>query len=263
MTAAFRLNVGSGSILFTGRYRNRPAGSILGSMNMKAVKKAFAAITAAVCSAVLLCSCFAEKDVEGGELIKKARKAYKELDSAKVVMTNMNTGEVEQEFTFKYDEKDILLFSYKGRSEKSEYAQYSNGMELFTYENGELTYQQKGDKGFVLYTRATTHPQADEGLLIYSPGAVTDAVSTDEGGITHISHKYDVKKIGAEAESGKVTAFSADYYFKGEELLYFSETTEVEENGEAKKYAYKVEITEKNSVDKVPNTVKPYQEAQK
>lgn len=228
------------------------------------IKKLGAMLLTAAVSLILLCSCIGNvRDVEGGELIKKARQAYRALDSAKVVMTNTATGEVEQEFVFKYDEKNILLFSYKGKSEKNEYAQYSNGMELFTYENGTESYVQKGEKNFVLYTRDTTHPQADEGLILYSPAAVTDAKQTDENGITHIEHIYDVKKIGAQAESGTVTGFSADYYFKGEELLYFVETTKVEENGAEKTYAYKVEITEKNAVGKVENTVKQLEEQKK
>ena len=210
----------------------------------------------AVMAALLLCSCATVKDVEGGELIKKAREAYRKLDSAKVIMTNTATGEVEQEFVFKYDEKDILIFSYKGKSDKNEYAQYSNGMELFTYQNGEESYIQKGENGFVLYTRDTTHPQADEGLILYSPTAVTSAKQTEEDGITHIEHIYDVKKIGAQAESGEVTGFSADYSFKGDELRYFVETTKVLEDGAEKVYAYRVEITEKNAVEKVVNTVK-------
>ena len=227
------------------------------------MKRIIAAAVTAVFAAVMLCSCIGgAKDVEGGELIKKARAAYKALNSAKVVMTNTATGQPEQEFTFKYDEKDILLFSYWGKSENSEYAQYSNGAEMFTYENGESSYKQKGDDGFVLYMRETTHPQADEGLILYSPGAVTEASQTDENGVTHIHHVYDVSKIGAKSESGTVTEFSADYYFSGEELQYFVETTVVEENGTKKQYAYKVEITEKNAVDKVENTVKAIEDRQ-
>ena len=227
------------------------------------MKRIVTAALTAVLAAVMLCSCIGgAKDVEGGELIKKARAAYKALNSAKVVMTNTATGQPEQEFTFKYDEKDILLYSYWGKSEKNEYAQYNNGAELFTYENGETTYKQKGEDGFVLYMRETTHPQADEGLILYSPDAVTEASQTEENGVTHIRHVYDVSKIGAKPESGTVTAFSADYYFSGEELLYFVETTTVEENGAEKQYAYKVEITEKNSVDKVENTVKALGERQ-
>ena len=224
------------------------------------MKRMISVLLCAVTAAVMLCSCLGgAKDVTGGELIKKARAAYKALNSARVLMTNTATGETEQEFTFKYDEKDILIFSYKGKSEKSEYAQYNNGAELFTYENGSLTYRQKGEEGFVLYTRDTTHPQADEGLILYSPSAVTEASQTEENGLTHIRHEYDAAKIGAKSESGTVKAFSADFWFKGEELQYFVETTTVEENGSEKQYAYKVEITEQNSVAKVENTVKAYE----
>ena len=199
------------------------------------VKRVFAAIIAALCAAVLLCSCVGgTKDAEGGDLIKKAREAYRALDSAKVVMTNTSTNEVEQEFTFKYDEKDILIFSYKGKSEKSEYAQYNNGAELFTYQNGEFSYVQKGEEGFALYTRDTTHPQADEGMILYSPAAVSEASVSDENGVTHIRHVYDVSKISAQTESGEVTGFYADYYFKDDDLQYFVETTETEENGSSR-----------------------------
>ena len=114
-------------------------------------KRMLAAAAAGISAMLMLCSCMGSvKDAEGGELIKKARSAYKELNSARVLMTNTDSGEVEQEFTFKYDEKDILTFSYKGKSEKNEYAQYNNGAELFTYENGELSYIQRGEEGFVL-----------------------------------------------------------------------------------------------------------------
>ena len=211
--------------------------------------------------AAVLClgSCSLSQDAEGGDLIKAARKAYKELQSAHVIMTNTSTGEVEQEFTFKYDEKDILIFSYYGKSSSSEYAQYNNGVECYTYENGDLSYVHKGEEGFVLYNRATTHPQADEGLIIYSPQAITEATVTEEDGITHVCHQYDVKKIKAEAEHGEVTSFRADYYFRDDELLYFVETTGTKEDGEDKEYSYKVEITEKNSVGKVENTVKRFE----
>ncbi|MBR6873229.1 MAG: hypothetical protein IKN17_06960 [Ruminococcus sp.] len=223
------------------------------------MKKLTAAALALVTALLMLTGCLGSKDVEGGELIKKAREAYKSLDSARVLMTNTATGQVEQEFVFKYDEKDILLYSYKGKSEKSEYAQYSNGVEMFTYQNGETTYKQKGEEGFVLYLRGATHPQADEGLILYSPSAVTEAKVTEENGVTHIEHIYDAAQIGASTESGKVTGFSADYYFKGDELLYFVETTTAQEDGAEKVYSYKVEITDKNAVDKVENTVKEYE----
>lgn len=216
------------------------------------------AITTAATVAAAVSSCGVTPSAEGEDLIKAARKDYKALDSAKVTMTNVETGAVEQTFTFKYDEKDILMFSYEGKSEKSEYAQFNNGMECFTYQNGEYTHVQKGDKGFDLYTRKTTHPQADEGLIIYSPSAITESSVKDEDGITHVEHIYDAEKIGATAESGKVTGFRADFYFDGQELLYFTETTDVEESGQDKEYSYRVDITEKNSVGTIENTTDKY-----
>lgn len=215
---------------------------------------------AAALSALILTSCSLNPRVDGDELIKKAREEYKALDSAKVIMTNTETGEIEQTFTFKYDEKDILMYSYEGKSEDSEYAQFNNGAESFSYENGEYSHVQKGDKNFNLYTRDASHPQADEGLILFVPAAVTSAEVTEEDGVTHIVHIYDAEKIGADAESGEVTGFSAEYFFRGEELLYFIETTEAKENGDNKRYSYKVEITEKNSVDKVENTVEKYKD---
>ena len=111
----------------------------------------------------------------------------------------------------------------------------------------------------MLYNRAATHPQADEGLILYSPSAITESDIEEEDGVTHVSHIYDVKKIKAKAESGTVTDFRTDFYFRDGELLYFTETTETDEDGIHRVHSYKVEITEKNAVEKVENTVKPYQ----
>ncbi|MBR1862989.1 MAG: hypothetical protein IJ806_02730 [Ruminococcus sp.] len=213
-------------------------------------------------TAIALTGCGKVQDKAGGGLIRDARAEYKGLDSARVVMTNLDTGEEEQSFTFKYDEKDTLVFSYYGKSENSEYAQYNNGAECFTYDNGEYSYVSKGEKDFVRYTREMTHPQADEGLLIYSPENITEAWESDENGIEHVHHVYDVDKIGASVENGQVTEFWTDYYFKDGELLYFVETTGAEDEGKELSYSYKIEITEKNSVKKVENTAKQFQPEQ-
>ena len=85
----------------------------------KSLKNKLACLITAAGAAVMLACCGEAPDVEGGELIKKARDAYSSLDSARVTMTNIETGEQEQEFVFKYDEKGILTYSYKGRSEKT------------------------------------------------------------------------------------------------------------------------------------------------
>ena len=216
--------------------------------------------TAALLTFALLASgCGRVEDKAGGELIKRARAEYASLNSAKVVMTDLATGREEQCFTFKYDEKDTLVFSYYGKSAKSEYAQYNNGVECFTYENGELGHSTKGDADFVRYTRKLPHPQADEGLLIYSPQNITEASEETVGDGIKVTHVYDAEKIGAKAEDGTVTGFWAEYMFDGEgELEYFTETTETQTDSGTQTFAYRIDITEKNSVGTVENTVKQF-----
>lgn len=222
------------------------------------IKKIIAAVlmTAVCCFSFSSCG---EPEVAGDELINKARDEYVELDSAKVLMTNVSTGKVEQTFTFKYDEKDVLTYSYYGKSEKTEVAMYNNSLESASYKDGKYSHAVKGDSGFLKYTRKSPYAQADKGMILFEPKAVTNAKMTEENGVTHVIHIYDTEKIGATSESGEVTGFSVEYFFdKNGELLYFVENTNVKEDGKDKTYSYKVEITEKNSVENVENTVEKF-----
>ncbi|SEK35719.1 hypothetical protein [Ruminococcus albus] len=223
------------------------------------MRKFFRALLAGLSAAVMLGSCGETEDKAGGLLVKQAREDYASLNSAKVIMTNIDSGEEEQCFTFKYDEKDTLVYSYYGKSDNSEYAQFNNGLECFTYENGEVKYSVNGDADFVRYTRKMPHPQADEGLLIYTPKNITSAKEeTIDGGIK-VTHVYDPQKIGAKVEDGEVTGFTAEYYFDNDgKLEYFTETTTSETDGKEQTYAYRVDITEKNSVGTVENTVNQF-----
>ena len=137
---------------------------------MRFLKTAAVALTVAVC---LLCTSCGTPELKHDTLVYQAREDYAALDSAKVVITNEDTGDIEQEFTFKYDEKDVLTYSYYGKNGGKEYAQYNNGIESYTYDNGEYSHLVKGDKDFSKYTRKAKHPQADEGMLMFAPKAVS------------------------------------------------------------------------------------------
>lgn len=216
------------------------------------------ALSLLVIGVIALCSCGFQPSVKGDSLINKAREKYKNLDSAKVVMTNMDTNEVEQTFVFKYDEKGLLSFAYEGKNGDDVYAQYNNGVENFSYEKGKYEYSQKGDEKFVAYTKDVPHPQADEGLIVFQPSAVKKATVKKEDGVTHVRHEYDVDELGV-AKNTK--AFTADYYFDNKDnLLYFVESSTIVNDGKKQKYVYKVEITDKNKVDKVENTVEKYKD---
>ena len=196
------------------------------------------------------------RDVAGSELVEKAREEYTSLDSAKVIMTNTETNEVEQTFVFKYDEKDVLTFAYEGKYLDESYAQYNNGYECYTSENGEYTFTQRGDKNFQAYDRKSPHPQANEGLIIFSANAVEKSSVAEENGITCVEHNYDPEKIGAASDEGNVADFIARFYFnENKELLYFTEETVIDNDGEKIIHSYKVEITEKNAVEDIENPV--------
>ena len=212
-------------------------------------------LIAAVMSLGLLTGCGEVKDAEGADLILNARKEYAELDSAKVIMANLSTGEVDQEFTFKYDEKDVCVFSYYGKNGDDVYAQFNNGVEDMKYENGKYTHAVRGDRTFNQYTRSAKHPQADEGLLVYTPQAVKKAEKTEQDGEISVKYEYDLAKLGAEIEGIEATGFETEYRFTKEgDLLWFTETTLSKDET----YSYKIEITERNSVEKVVNTIKEH-----
>lgn len=221
---------------------------------LRYLKYAAAALTAAVC---LFCSSCGQPELKHDQLVYKAREDYANLDSAKVVITNEDTGEVEQEFTFKYDEKDVLTYSYYGKNGGTEYAQYNNGIESFTYDNGEYSHAVRGDKGFSKYTRKAKHPQADEGMLMFAPKAVSSVsdIIGDDGSVT-VTYVYDVSKLGEDAEEIGTTGFSTTYYFdKDGKLEYFTENTQADKDS----YNYRIDITEQNSVDKIENKAKEYE----
>ena len=206
---------------------------------MRFLKTAAVALTVAVC---LLCTSCGTPELKHDTLVYQAREDYATLDSAKVVITNEDTGDIEQEFTFKYDE----------------YAQYNNGIESYTYDNGEYSHLVKGDKDFSKYTRKAKHPQADEGMLMFAPKAVESVSDNigDDGSVT-VTYVYDVSKLGKDAEEIGTKGFSTTYFFdKDGELEYFTENT-VTKNAQ---YNYRVDITERNSVDKIENNVEQYKD---
>ncbi|MBQ8622791.1 MAG: hypothetical protein IJ424_00200 [Oscillospiraceae bacterium] len=222
------------------------------------IKKAIYIIIVSVLSAVLLCGCQAEP-VAGEELILAAREEYVQLNSARVDVINDETGESEQIFIFKYDEKDMMTYSYLGKGEGVYIAQYNNGYEQFTEENGVYSFAQPGDDNFAAYSRDVPYPYADEGLILFYKSAVIDELSyiASNEQATEICHYYDISKLGETETVGEMTGFSVKYYFDGEgNLLYLKEITDVKlDDGSTKIYSYSIYITERNAVDSVPNYV--------
>ncbi len=222
------------------------------------IKRALYIIIVLAMSLVLFCGCQLEP-VAGEELILAAREAYVALDSARVDVINDETGESEQIFIFKYDEKDMMTYSYIGVGDGVYIAQYNNGYEQFTEDNGLYTYAQTGDESFAAYSRDVPYPYADEGLILFYKSAVINDLSyvASNEQATEICHYYDIEKLGETDTVGEMTGFTVKYYFDGEgNLLYLKEITDVKlADGTEKTYSYSIYITDRNTVDSVPNVV--------
>ncbi len=222
--------------------------------------KRFATVLTAFIILFCLCGCEAGREVAGEEYILAARKEYASLDSARVDVINDDTGVSEQIFIFKYDETDMMTYSYIGRSVGTYIAQYNNGYEEFTEENGVVTYKTTTDSDFNAYSRTVKYPYADEGLILFYKKAVVDErsyIAVNEQAI-EVCHVYDVDKLGDSRPDESIVGFSVKYFFDGDgNLLYFKEISQMAlPDGGEQTYSYTIYITEKNAVESVPNIVK-------
>lgn len=222
------------------------------------ISKSFLIIIVLALTATLFTGCLAEP-VAGEELILAAREEYVSLNSARVDVINDETGESEQIFIFKYDEKDMMTYSYIGIGDGIYIAQYNNGYEQFTEENGTYDFAQTGDESFAAYSRDVPYPYAGEGLILFYKSAVNNELSyiASNEQATEVCHVYDITKLGDTETVGEMTGFTVKYYFDGEgNLLYLKEITDVTlSDGTQKTYSYSIYITERNAVDSVPNLV--------
>ena len=222
-------------------------------------------VFAALMLIILLTGCATAEPLPGEELILAARQSYASLDSARVTVTNAETGAIEQEFVFKYDEKDIMTYSYEAESDGVRLAQYNNGREQFTDDNGNITMLDVTDRDFTAYSRDIKYPMADEGLILfYKAGVIPEKSTVSEislmghaGPITWVHHEYEPEKIASEySGAGELTAFSVDYHFEQDgSLIDFSENAVITENGKTASHSYLISISDINSVKKVENVV--------
>lgn len=204
-----------------------------------------------------LCGCAGSTAAAGEELVLAARKAYTALDSAKVEVVNSNTGEAEQTFIFKYDEKGMLTYSYVGVSEGIKLAQYNNGLEQITDDNGEVSYLSSSELRFTAYSREVPYPMADEGLIVFYKKAIIDSKIEENDGITTVTHYYDPQKLGIYEGKGELAGFDVSFHFNADgELIDFNEAADIAVDGVVQTHRYTIYITEQNAVDRVENVVK-------
>ncbi len=214
-------------------------------------------LAAAAAVLMTLTACGSLSPLPGEDMVIAAREWYASLDSAHVQVVNGYTGETEQEFIFKYDEKDVMTYSYLGTGEGVYLAQYNNGREQFTNDNGNITALDSSDISFTAYSRDVPYPMAGEGLILfYKRGVVSSDVSTAEDGGTEITYTYDVSKLGQYDGEGELAGFEVCYRFdKNGGFVSMDQKTDINIGGEIVPHLYTVYITECNSVERVENIV--------
>lgn len=207
---------------------------------------------------VLICFCGcgseAQKSVVGDELVAEAKKELSQLHSGKITVTNNETGEVEQEMLFRYDEVGILLYSVVGVEDGKPYEQYSNGYRTYILRDGKLDLSNKGDADFVMFTYEVRHPMTDEEYLFFSAENITSAEMTElDDGTTSYTYRYEPSALGGDASQGEMTELSMTFYFdKNNKLASVDEISAFENNGVVTRNNYRITITKRDSVDKIP-----------
>ncbi len=207
---------------------------------------------------ITLSGCAAAEPLPGEELILSARESYISLESARVEIINDMTGEAEQVFVFKCDEKGVMEYSYVGDAEGIHLEQYNNGREQFTNDNGEMSALTVTDRDFTAYSRDVPYPLAGEGLILFYKRAVERESSavTVSGGVTEVKHVYSPERLGNYDGEGSLEGFEVTYRFdEAGEFLDMTEVTSVRNGNDVEVHSYTIYIKERNSVERIENPV--------
>lgn len=178
---------------------------------MKKLFSAAAAIVAAMC----LTGCFAQMP-DGYDAVKAAKSKYEALDSARAVMTDLNSGEQIMQFSFYINSRNEMILSYYGKDGDNEMFAYSDGAEYYYKENGAELWSVigPGDENYIynIYNREYRYPYADGGMFFLDGASVETAeMTTQSDGSCTVIYRYDVEKLNQSTEGllDNVSSFSA------------------------------------------------------
>lgn len=200
-----------------------------------------------------LTSCKNEIDKIGGQaLVEKARTDYEKLNSGKVVVTNVETNEIEQTLTFKYDEVGLLIYALESGNSQEAYCQYNNGYQAYTINNGEYTFYEKGNRNFEAYTKDVKYPQLSKTYLYFDVSKISDVEIEKPEKLSKYIYTYDNSKITGDKGLGSLESFVTSYVFdENDDMLYFEEISSYVKDGKSTEHHYKIELIDKNNVEKV------------
>ena len=155
-----------------------------------------------IAAAVLIAASFAVLVIiklgelpEGYSDIKKARAKYEKLDSARLEMIDLSSGECLMTFSFYINADNEMILDYDC-PQNGEHA-YSDGKQFYYKTDGEWTAITPKDEAYIhnLYNREYRYPYARGTAFFLDGTAVSEARTEETGSGKTITYVYDCDKL--------------------------------------------------------------------
>lgn len=228
------------------------------------MKKLFVAAALLVC--LLMTGCI-QKTPDYYNEIKRAKEQYEKLDSAHIVMTDLNTGEDIMDFSFMFTKNDEMVFSYYSCSDGVEERAFSDGAQFFFKTAGDDGWHviKPDDPSYLynLYSRKYRYPYARGSIFFLDGTSVknTIAISSDDGPLS-ITYTYDPEGLNAYAAGqlenvSSFTALTAIYELdKDGYITSFTEKgTVTDTDGNTSEVNMRISVYDMNNVFDIPYPV--------
>lgn len=200
-----------------------------------------------ICICLTGCSLKKVIELEGREQVEAFVGQAKTWQSGRYMLTNLETGETDQVFSFVNNSDGTQTYLYERIADGTLYTEYSDGVRYYVSDGNKAAVY---DDGTGLSTTENPHPYSTGDLLFYvNLYALGSKSETDsEGNVTYI-YIYDVAKIN-EALGTSLSDFTTSYTFdKDGGFVNFAQRNSDGENS----YAYKIEVLDVNSVAEISN----------
>lgn len=206
---------------------------------------------------LLICVCAAfggcseeENTICGRERIESLRESARNWRSGRYLLTNLDTGEMNQAFSFMYNEDGSQSYLYEVASDGGYYAEYSDGELMYLFDGESASVVREGGEGYVKYSESEPHPYSAGELLFYvSEFISSSSESVDEDGSETYLYYYNTDKIN-DTVGTSLTEFCTAYTFDSEgEFSCFIQKSSSPEGGSF----YMISIIDVNSLTEIEN----------
>ncbi len=225
---------------------------------MKNITKRIILTTILLLMCLSLSACGSKSsDIAGSKKVEKFRDSVLDYSSGRYFVTNLIDDELEEVFTFRYDDAGTLVYLYEQYRNYTYSAEYGDGSYIYFKDENGVNVINRADEGFVLYTKDNLSPYASGQLLFYVKGYISESLETiDENGNCIYNYNYDVDAMNKELGK-ELTEFNTSYVFdKDGNFIYFTQHNSSVVDGEIYEYAYMIEILEVDNITEVENPMK-------